>query len=147
MKNTIIIMTSNIGSQYIDISNKEERDTKIRTELRTYFRIEFLNRIDDIVIYDALTESEIHQIAHLMLTEVEHRLATQGILVSWSQSLIDRISQLGYDPSLGARPLKRAITEYIINPLSEKILMGEVTEGDSVEVGMGDKNELLIQKR
>ncbi len=123
MKNTIIIMTSNIGSQYIsELSDKEEKEKKIREELRKYFRIEFLNRIDDIVIYDALTDEDIRHITELLLADVTSRLKELEIIISWDQNIIDRISILGYDVILGARPLKRAITEYIINPLSEKIL-------------------------
>ncbi len=123
MKNTIIIMTSNIGSQYIsEITDKEAREKKIRDELKKYFRIEFLNRIDDIVIYESLTDIEIKRITVLLLQDVTKRLKEHEIIVSWNQDIIDRIAILGYDTTLGARSLKRAITEYIVNPLSEKIL-------------------------
>jgi len=97
------------------------------------------------VVFDALTEKEIAQIAHLMLDEVAQRLADQDITVTWSSDLVARIAVLGYDPSLGARPLKRAITEYIVNPLSEKILTGEIHEGEKIEVAFGDRDELSIQ--
>lgn len=147
MKNTIIIMTSNIGSQYIsELSDKEEKEKKIREELRKYFRIEFLNRIDDIVIYDALTDEDIRHITELLLVDVTSRLKELEIIISWDQNIIDRISILGYDVILGARPLKRAITEYIINPLSEKILKWEIVSGDILTVSMGDRDILEISK-
>ncbi len=147
MKNTIIIMTSNIGSQYIsELSDKEEKEKKIREELRKYFRIEFLNRIDDIVIYDALTDEDIRHITELLLADVTSRLKELEIIISWDQNIIDRISILGYDVILGARPLKRAITEYIINPLSEKILKWEIVSGDILTVSMGDRDILEISK-
>ena len=149
MKNTIIIMTSNIGSHLIAEGKIKPDGDKIPTELlaelKKYFRIEFLNRIDDIVVFDALSEKEIREITTLMLAEVEKRLREQDISVTWEPSLIDRISVLGYDPSLGARPLKRAITEYIVNPLSEKILLGEVKEGDDIEVRLGEKDKLELK--
>lgn len=137
MKNTIIIMTSNIGSQYIEeIKDKEERNTMIHAELRKYFRIEFLNRIDDIVIYDALTEDNIHEIAWLLLAEVTERLRWQGIEVLWDESVMTHLSVLGYDVALGARPLKRAIMDYIINPLSLQILSGDIHEWERIELKM-----------
>ncbi len=93
MKNTIIIMTSNIGSQYIgEIQNMEERQNMIQAELRKYFRIEFLNRIDDVVIYNSLSESDIHKITELLLQEVTERLRSQGIEVTWGEEVIDLIS-------------------------------------------------------
>jgi ATP-dependent Clp protease ATP-binding subunit ClpB len=147
MKNTIIIMTSNIGSQYIaEMTDKDAREKKVREELKKYFRIEFLNRIDDIVIYDALSEVEIARITVLLLDEVSQRLRDRDIAVTWDQSVINRIAVLGYDSTLGARPLKRAITEYIVNPLSEKILMSEVGDGDTIVVSMGERDLLEVRK-
>lgn len=129
MKNTIIIMTSNIGSQFItDIPDLTEREKRIKEELRKYFRIEFLNRIDDIVLYDSLNEENIHQIVLLLLDHVAKQLVHKNIKAVWDQSVVDYIARVGYDTELGARPLKRAITEYIVNPLSEKILVGEIGE-------------------
>lgn len=101
MKNTIIIMTSNIGSQYIgEITDKNEREQRIREELRKYFRIEFLNRIDDIVIYESLTDIDIKRITSLLLQDITKRLKDHEIVVIWDQSIIDRISILGYDATL-----------------------------------------------
>ena len=151
MKNTIIIMTSNIGSHLISegkvSSDGEKIPDELLAELRKYFRIEFLNRIDDIVMYDALTEDDIAKIAHLMLAEISSRLLLQNIAIEWSDDLVQRIAVLGYDPSLGARPLKRAITDYIVNPLSEKILLGEVGEGERIEAKFDEKDNLIVTKK
>lgn len=147
MKNTIIIMTSNIWSQYInDITDKEERKKKIHDELRKYFRIEFLNRIDDIIIYESLTDNIIRRITELLLQDVTKRLKEREIVVTWDQNIIDRIAVLGYDTLLGARPLKRAITEYIVNPLSEKILRGEILAGDNLLIRMWKNDTIEIVK-
>lgn len=147
MKNTIIIMTSNIGSQYIsDIVDKDERNKKIRDELGKYFRIEFLNRIDDIIIYESLTDIVIHRITELLLQDITKRLKENEIIVSWDQNIIDRISILGYDTTLGARPLKRAITEYIVNPLSEKILENTIVPGDNLHIRMWQNDIIEISK-
>ena len=151
MKNTIIIMTSNIGSHLISegkvSSDGEKIPDELLAELRKYFRIEFLNRIDDIVMYDALTEDDIAKIAHLMLAEISSRLLLQNIAIEWSDDFVQRIAVLGYDPSLGARPLKRAITDYIVNPLSEKILLGEVGEGERIEAKFDEKDNLVVTKK
>lgn len=128
------------------MTDKDAREKKVREELKKYFRIEFLNRIDDIVIYDALSEVEIARITVLLLDEVFKRLRDRDISVTWDQSVVDRIAVLGYDSTLGARPLKRAITEYIVNPLSEKILTGDISEGDTIGVSMGDRDILNVTK-
>ncbi|MDD2694226.1 MAG: AAA family ATPase [Candidatus Gracilibacteria bacterium] len=147
MKNTIIIMTSNIGSQFItDIPDLTEREKRIKEELRKYFRIEFLNRIDDIVLYDSLNEENIHQIVLLLLDHVAKQLVHKNIKAVWDQSVVDYIARVGYDTELGARPLKRAITEYIVNPLSEKILVGEIGEGDAIVVKIGNEGIFEFNK-
>lgn len=141
MKNTIIIMTSNL------ITDTTIAEASIRKELTKYFRIEFLNRIDDIVLYRPLGETEISHIVGLLLTDVAKKLSEKSITVNWDKSVTDRISLLGYDSELGARPLKRAITEYIINPLSRKILAGEVSDGDNLSISLGNENQIIIEKR
>ncbi|MFZ2337086.1 MAG: hypothetical protein WAW59_02305 [Patescibacteria group bacterium] len=109
--------------------------------------MEFLNRIDDIVLYRPLGETEISHIVGLLLTDVAKKLSEKSITVNWDKSVTDRISLLGYDSELGARPLKRAITEYIINPLSRKILAGEVSDGDNLSISLGNENQIIIGKR
>jgi len=147
MKNTIIIMTSNIGSQFItDIPDATEREKRIKDELRKYFRIEFLNRIDDIVLYDSLNEENIHQIVLLLLDHVAKQLAHKNITITWDQSVVDYIARVGYDIELGARPLKRAITEYIVNPLSDLILRGEIVDNSDITLGISEGKVFLKQK-
>ena len=147
MKNTIIIMTSNIGSQFItDISDTNDREKRIKDELRKYFRIEFLNRIDDIVLYDSLGESEIRDIVSLLLDGVKERLREKNITLTWDASVIEYISRVGYDIELGARPLKRAITEYIVNPLSNLILRREIVDNSDITLGISEGKVFLKQK-
>jgi ATP-dependent Clp protease ATP-binding subunit ClpB len=146
MKNTIIIMTSNIGSQYIgEIGDPKERNTLIHNELKKYFRIEFINRIDDIVIFDELSKEDIREITHLLLEDITLRLRNKNIRVTWDESVIEKISELWYDRELWARPLKRSIMEYILNPLSEKILSGELKEGTGIHVTMTKEYMLEIE--
>lgn len=141
MKNTIIIMTSNL------ITDTTIPESSLRKELTKYFRIEFLNRIDDIVLYAPLGESEISHIVELLLSDVTKKLSEKNIIVTWDASITEKIAALGYDSELGARPLKRAITEYIINPLSKKILAGEISEGDILNMSMDSDSRLNISKK
>lgn len=140
MRNTIIIMTSNL------ITDTTIPEASIRKELTKYFRIEFLNRIDDIVLYEPLGEAQISSIVELLLADVTTKLKEKNITVSWDKSIVEKISALGYDSELGARPLKRAITEYIINPLSRKILSGELSDGDIIDVSMDGESKLVIKR-
>lgn len=132
-RNTVIIMTSNIGSQYIlDEENPEVRDAKAQEALRGHFRPEFLNRIDDIVIFDRLSLAEIEKIIAIQIKRVQSRLDKQGIILDVHQSVLDLIALHGYDPIYGARPLKRAIQTYLIDPLSLVLLEGKFKEGDTI---------------
>ncbi|PID83716.1 hypothetical protein CSB09_04740 [Candidatus Gracilibacteria bacterium] len=145
MKNTIIIMTSNLGSDIIaNNSNKEKQEELLRKELKKYFRIEFLNRIDDTIVYHALCQDEIKKIAALSMKDLQKRFLEKHITLEWSESLESRIAQHGYDSELGARPLKRVIREYIINPLSQKILQGEINQGDYIHIDLDQNLELQV---
>lgn len=145
MRHTIIIMTSNIGSHMIlETQDSTELEKRIRAELGKYFRIEFLNRLDDIVVYHALTPDEVRAIAHLLLEDLTRRLKGQGITVTWETSLIDTLVELGYESELGARPLKRVIMERVINPLSEKVLRGEIHEGSDISLGFNEVHSLRV---
>lgn len=138
-KNTIIIMTSNVGSRLIETMTDQAELTKgIMGELKNYFRPEFLNRIDDIVVYNTLSESVLTGIVDILLRDVTDLLAGKHITVSYDESLKKELISTGYDREFGARPLKRAITRMIINPLSTDILAGELIEGESVQLGMQD---------
>jgi ATP-dependent Clp protease ATP-binding subunit ClpB len=149
-KNTIIIMTSNLGSQLIqekmDTLTEENRDDlmgELRVQLlemlRQSVRPEFLNRIDEIILFKPLTMTELKKIVELQLKHVQMLVADKNITLEFTAEAKERLATIGYDPSYGARPLKRIIQKYVINVLSEKLLSGSVVEGDTVEVGTDNR--------
>jgi len=138
-KNTVIIMTSNIGSQYItEEESKEARSRLVMDALRAHFRPEFLNRVDEIIIFDRLTEDDLKKIVEIQLRRLTKRLEQQKITLDLSDSAKELIAREGYDPVYGARPLKRTIQKEILNPLSVDILEGKVREGQTVRVNAKD---------
>ncbi len=149
-KNSIIIMTSNIGSQYIldiagDDSRYEEMRSRVMAAMRDSFRPEFLNRIDEIIIFHALTKEQLQPIVKLQVQGLEKRLADQKLSLKLSDDAIDFLAELGYDPVYGARPLKRAIQRYLETAIAKSILRGEFQEGDTIFVDVED--ERLTFKR
>jgi len=132
-KNTVIILTSNIGSQFItgDIA-KEERDRRVMEALREHFRPEFLNRIDETIIFDRLDEKQLTRIVDIQLQRLVARLEKQHITLSLSDDAKTHLAREGYDPAYGARPLKRVIQREILDPLSLEILAGKFGEGDTI---------------
>jgi ATP-dependent Clp protease ATP-binding subunit ClpB len=138
-KNTVIIMTSNIGSQYImEESSHEARERLVMEALRQHFRPEFLNRIDDIIIFDRLTDEELKKIVEIQLKRLVKRLENQKITLELSDGAKAFVASHGYDPVYGARPLKRAIQKYILDPLSMDILEGKIREGQTIRVDERD---------
>jgi ATP-dependent Clp protease ATP-binding subunit ClpB len=138
-KNTVIIMTSNIGSQYImEESSHEARERLVLDALRQHFPPEFLNRIDDIIIFDRLTEEELKKIVEIQLKRLVRRLENQKITLELSDAAKALVASHGYDPVYGARPLKRAIQKYILDPLSMDILEGKFHEGQTINVDVED---------
>ena len=138
-KNTVLIMTSNIGSQYItDDSNAEQREARVTEALRQHFRPEFLNRVDEIIIFDRLHEEELKHIVEIQLKRLVKRLEAQKITLELSDAAKLRIAQEGYDPAYGARPLKRAIQREILDPLSLELLEGKFHEGQTIRVDATD---------
>ena len=138
-KNTVIIMTSNIGSQYImEELPKEERDRRVQESLRGHFRPEFLNRIDEIIIFDRLDSSQISHIVDIQLRLLLERLARQNITLDLDNSAKAFLAKEGYDPAFGARPLKRVIQRKILDPLSLEILEGSFGEGDRIAATVMD---------
>jgi len=134
-KNTVIIMTSNIGSQFItEEESKEARSRLVMDALRAHFRPEFLNRVDEIVIFDRLSEDDLKKIVEIQLGRLTKRLDQQKIGLKLSDSAKELIVREGYDPVYGARPLKRTIQKEILDPLSLDILEGKVREGQTVHV-------------
>jgi ATP-dependent Clp protease ATP-binding subunit ClpB len=141
-KNTVIIMTSNIGSQYITEEESKEARRRLVTEaLRAHFRPEFLNRVDEIIIFDRLTEDDLKKIVEIQLRRLSKRLEQQKITLKLSDSAKELLAREGYDPVYGARPLRRTIQREILDPLSIDILEGKVREGQTVQVNA--KNGVL----
>jgi ATP-dependent Clp protease ATP-binding subunit ClpB len=132
-KNTVLIMTSNIGSQHIlDIDNAEQREALVMDQLRKHFRPEFLNRIDETIIFDRLSVQDLGQIVQIQLKRVADRLAKQGLTLTVTPKATEVLADQGYDPIYGARPLKRAIQRTILDPLSIHVLNGQFSEGDKI---------------
>jgi ATP-dependent Clp protease ATP-binding subunit ClpB len=146
-KNTVIIMTSNIGSQFImEDLPVEERNRRVMEALRGHFRPEFLNRIDETIIFDRLTDKEITSIVDIQLKRLLKRLDQQNIRLELTDQARKFLAKEGYDPAYGARPLKRVIQQQILNPLSVAILDGQFGEGDSIVGGL-DKDRLEFSKK
>jgi ATP-dependent Clp protease ATP-binding subunit ClpB len=154
-KNAIIILTSNIGGEYVQELGRigfssEDEDTrearegdmkeKIRKALERHFRPEFLNRLDEIVIFSSLTKPVIEKIVDIQFQQVAKRMASRGIELAFDPAVKTRLAEKGYDPHYGARPLKRAIQTLILDPLAQEILAGKIREGDTVRLSMeGEK--------
>jgi len=140
-KNTIVIMTSNIGSQWItDLGGREpvEMERRVMDALRTHFKPEFLNRIDDIIIFHSLSEDDIKQIVDLQIALLNRRLAEQKVALVLENGAMEFLAREGYDPVYGARPLKRAIQRHLQDELAMAILEGRYREGDQIRVHSGD---------
>jgi ATP-dependent Clp protease ATP-binding subunit ClpB len=141
-KNTIVIMTSNVGSHRIlDARGDSEADfavmrATVLDELRAHFRPEFLNRIDEIVVFRALTEPQLKEIVEIQLDRVRARLVDRRITLEISDEAKTHLVRVGYEPAYGARPLKRAIQREVETPLGRKILAGEIHDGDHVRVDL-----------
>jgi len=151
-RNTIIVMTSNIGSDIIqemyskgDVKYQEIK-SKVLDLLKNYLRPEFLNRIDETVVFHPLDKENIMSIAKIQINLLAKRLAAQDIELTYSDDALSKISEHGYDPVYGARPLKRAIQFYIENPLSQKILSGEIVQKDKIELSVDKDGEICFNK-
>ena len=160
-KNTLIILTSNIGSRVIEKGGgglgfqfgedeAEASYNRIRSlvneELKAYFRPEFLNRLDEIIVFTQLNKDEVKQIADIMLKEVTSRLTEKGIALEVSDRFKERVLQEGYNPSYGARPLRRAIMRLLEDSLAEAMLSGQITEGDTAIVDVDDDGQVTVRK-
>ncbi len=158
-KNTVLIMTSNVGAEYIrsqsslGFTKSEEEDfervkERIMDAVKRTFRPEFLNRLDEIIIFRMLKQEEIKKIVDLMIARVNERLKEQGMEIELTESAKEFLAKVGYDPIYGARPLRRAIQKHIEDPLSEAILRGEFKEGDKILVDKAqDSEELIFTKK
>lgn len=154
-RNTIIIMTSNIGSPIIQeyfmdgrttVGARQTMEDKVMAELKKHFRPEFLNRVDDVIIFQSLDEEELSKIVDIQISRLEKRLAQQNIVMDLDASAKKLLAKEGYDPQFGARPLKRAVQEHLLNPLSMRLLEGDFKPGDKVKVTAKD-GELVFSKK
>jgi ATP-dependent Clp protease ATP-binding subunit ClpC len=158
-KNTLLIMTSNIGSKVIEKgggglgfdfggSEIDSQYNRIRSlvneELKQYFRPEFLNRLDEIIVFRQLTKPEVKEIADILLEEVFKRLLEKNINLNVTERFKDRLVEEGYNPSYGARPLRRAIMRLLEDSLAEEILSGKITEGDAITVDVGEEGKIVV---
>jgi ATP-dependent Clp protease ATP-binding subunit ClpC len=159
-RNTVLIMTSNIGTQYakqggtlgfirVTDADDEAREAtkKIEDGLRRTFRPEFLNRIDEIIIFHALNLEHMEQIVDLQMLEICERMEDRGITIELAEETRKWLAKEGYDPAFGARPLRRALQRYVESPLSKRILRGEFEAGDHVLISVGDDHELAFEKQ
>ena len=136
-KNTVIIMTSNLGSHEILNKDFAEAEQAVKDLLKEYFRPEFLNRVDDIVVFKALAKEQVRKIAQILLQGLNARLKKQvGISLQWSDEVLTRLSEQGFDPNFGARPLRRLLSHTVETALSKEIIKGEIQEGDKVAIGI-----------
>merc|ERR1719240_1241672 len=160
-KNALIILTSNVGSRVIEkggggfgfqFSGEEDRSynrikTLVNEELKQYFRPEFLNRLDDIIVFRQLTKIEVKQIADIMLKDVITRALEKNIQLEVTERFKDRLVEDGFNPSFGARPLRRAIIRLVEDSIAEKILAGEVEEGDSIILHVDEEGRVNVINR
>ncbi|WP_204139038.1 ATP-dependent Clp protease ATP-binding subunit [Halomicronema sp. CCY15110] len=159
-KNTLLIMTSNIGSKVIEKGGgglgfdfeEDQADSQynrirslVNEELKQYFRPEFLNRLDEIIVFRQLTKDEVKDIADILLKEVFGRLLEQGIELQVTERFKDRLVEEGYNPSYGARPLRRAIMRLLEDTLAEEILSGRLQDGNTASVDVDDAGKVVIQ--
>ena len=160
-KNTLVIMTSNIGSKVIEkgggglgfeFSGESAEDSQynrirslVNEELKQYFRPEFLNRLDEIIVFRQLTRDEVKDIAEIMLEEVFSRIKDKGISLSVSNAFKERLVEEGYNPSYGARPLRRAVMRLLEDSLAEEVLSGRIKDGDNVEVDVDENKQIVVK--
>jgi ATP-dependent Clp protease ATP-binding subunit ClpC len=160
-KNTLIIMTSNIGSKVIEKGggglgfefsgeNAEENQynrikSLVNEELKQYFRPEFLNRLDEIIVFRQLNREEVKDIAEIMLKEVFARIGDKGITLTVSNAFKERLVEEGYNPAYGARPLRRAVMRLLEDSLAEELLTGRIKEGDSAEVDIDLDKKVVVR--
>jgi len=160
-KNTLIIMTSNIGSKVIEkgggglgfeFSGENLEDTQynrikslVNEELKQYFRPEFLNRLDEIIVFRQLSREEVKDIAEIMLKEVFSRIKEKGISLTVSDGFKERLVEEGYNPSYGARPLRRAVMRLLEDSLAEEVLSGRIKDGDKAEVDIDESKKVIVK--
>jgi ATP-dependent Clp protease ATP-binding subunit ClpB len=145
-KNTVVIMTSNIGSQWLtDATSDGEARTKVMEALRGHFRPEFLNRIDEVLIFSRLSEDQIARIVDIQLAQLQKRMADRRMTIRLTPAAKAALAKDGFDPDYGARPLKRALQKEVVDPLARKLLAGDFKDGDAVEVDAAKDGSLQFK--
>jgi ATP-dependent Clp protease ATP-binding subunit ClpB len=147
-RNAILVLTSNLGSQTADFTmGDEERRDEVLAVVRAHFKPEFLNRLDDIVVFHALTKSDLAAIVDIQLERLRARLAERRLNLEVAPGGIEWLGEHGYDPIYGARPLRRLVQSAIGDPLAKALLAGEIRDGDTVVVDLGDNKDGLSVAR
>ncbi|MGM0565107.1 MAG: AAA family ATPase, partial [Pseudomonadota bacterium] len=141
-RNTVIVMTSNLGSSEIqtlsDVATYEDMRKAVMDEVGKHFRPEFINRIDEAVVFHSLGQEQIRAIAEVQLQHLRQRLAERDLSLEISEAALDKLGEAGFDPVYGARPLKRAIQSQLENPMAQSILQGRYLPGDTIKVDVAD---------
>jgi len=151
-KNTIIIATSNIGANKIqEFVKKGEKDwnklkEELMTDLKSYFKPEFLNRLDDIIVFKSLDKKQIKEIARILLEDVKGLVKAQGMEIEFDDSVIELVANIGYDPEFGARPMERVIQNVVENPLADALLEGKFNKGDTIFATVKD-GKIVFEKK
>ena len=146
-KNTVIIMTSNLGSHEILNKAPEEAEKAVKEILKEYFRPEFLNRVDDIVVFKGLAKEQVKNIAALLLQQLNDRLEKQiKMHLTWDDKALNLLAEQGFDPAFGARPLRRLLSHTVETELSKSIIKGDVSEGDTVAMTV-ENGQLVFNKK
>ncbi|HJE59716.1 MAG TPA: AAA family ATPase, partial [Nocardiopsis listeri] len=145
-RNTILILTSNLGSQFLVDQSLEEatRRERVMDVVRATFKPEFLNRLDDVIMFDALSTEELTRIVDLQVDKLARRLAERRFTLDVSQGAREWLALTGFDPNYGARPLRRLVQSSIGDPLAKVMLSGELTEGDTVTVDVDPERDRLV---
>jgi ATP-dependent Clp protease ATP-binding subunit ClpC len=157
-RNTVVIMTSNVGANFLNKSTMgfgasdedadyEKMKERVMDELKRTFRPEFLNRVDDLIVFHALNEEHIRQIVEIMLDELNRRIEEYNLHVEVSDEVKGILLKEGFDPNFGARPLRRVIQRRLEDGISEELLQGKIAPGDTVAVTVDDKESLVFNKK
>lgn len=160
-KNTLIIMTSNVGNEIIKqyslgfaeegeketTVSKEEMKERVMDALRRSFKPEFINRVDEIIVFDSLSKESLAEIVEMQIEKVAKRLAEKKIKIKVSAKAKRLLAEKGYDPNYGARPLKRVIQQSILNQISKEIIAGKIKEGDKVEIDADGGGNIMINEK
>jgi ATP-dependent Clp protease ATP-binding subunit ClpC len=158
-KNTIVVMTSNAGAHVIgssrsmgfgasqkgEVRDYEAMKESVMKEVKDLFRPEFINRVDELIVFHSLSEAEIRRITELMLKQVADRLEEQEIRLTWDESVTEKLAKDGYDPKFGARPLRRLIQRTVEDTLSEELLSGQIRLGQEIVLTVKDGKVVIME--